>query len=80
MQMGECPYEDCDDFQMRALPDRQLPVMSKETCPGCGRTVWALYSRVDPQIFTEQEFAELYDVNEATKNVTERAQRRHEPR
>jgi hypothetical protein len=72
MQMGECPYDDCNDFQMRILPDVPLPMMSKEKCPGCGRTIWIKYSRVDPLAFTEAQFAECYDIDEATKNVTQK--------
>jgi hypothetical protein len=72
MIMGECPYDDCDDFQMRILPEVDLPKFSKETCPGCGRRIWVLYSRVDPMIFTETGFSERYTVDEETKHIAEK--------
>ncbi len=73
MQIGGCPYEDCDDFQMRILPDKPLPIFSKETCPGCGRTIWLYYSRVDPKAYTEADFAKDWQVDEETKNIKPRA-------
>lgn len=72
MQMGECPYEDCDDFQMRILPDKPLPLFSKEECPGCKRTIWVRYSRVDPEAYTEGDFNKAFEVDEATKQIRER--------
>ncbi len=72
MQMGECPYDGCDDYRMRILPERQLPLFSKEECPGCKRTIWVYYSRVDPKVYTEAEFNEAFDVDESTKKIRER--------
>jgi hypothetical protein len=73
MQVGDCPYADCNHPQMRLLPDKRLPLFSKEQCDGCGRTVWVLYSRVDPQIFTVDAFAEKYEVDELSKAIRARA-------
>ena len=73
MQMGECPYEGCDDHRIRILPDRPLPLFSKEECPGCKRTIWVYYSRVDPKVYTEADFAKEFDVDESTKNITHKA-------
>lgn len=72
MQMGECPYEGCDDFQMRILPDKPLPLFSKESCPGCGRVIWVYYSRVEPAAYTEDGFAKEFEVDEATRKITPR--------
>lgn len=52
-----------------------MPVFSKEKCPGCGRVIWVKYSRVDPEAFTEAGLAERYDIDEATKNATEKVGR-----
>lgn len=72
MITGECPYDDCDDFQMRLLPDKPLPLFSKEVCPGCKRTIWVLYSRIDPEVYTEEGFRKAFEVNEETKSIKQR--------
>lgn len=79
MQIGECPHDGCDDVQMRRLPDRPLPALSKETCPGCGGDIWLYYSRVDPSAFTPEQFAEHFEINEATKSVSIKKPWQHEP-
>ena len=70
--MGNCPYDDCQHFEWRLLPDRDLPIFSKELCRGCGRTVWVYYSRVDPKVYTETDFDQEFDADEATKHITPR--------
>ena len=72
MQDGECPYADCDDYQLRLLPDVALPKFSKEKCPGCNRMIWLFYSRVEPQAFTPEEFEREYILDEDTKSVKRR--------
>jgi hypothetical protein len=72
MITGDCPYDDCDDFRMRLLPDVPLPKFSKEQCPACKRTIWVLYSRIDPEVYTESDFDRAWVVDEATKNIKRR--------
>jgi len=67
--MGDCPYEGCDHHEWRELPDAALPVMSRETCDGCDRIVWVRYSRVDPEVWTEEGFLNNFDVDAATKSI-----------
>jgi len=72
MQIGKCPYDDCDDEQMRMLPDGPLPVLGKEECPGCSRTIWVYYSRVEPQAFTQEDFEKVFTITDDRK-VTRKA-------
>jgi hypothetical protein len=57
---------------MRILPDAGLPIFSKEVCPGCKRTIWVYYSRLDPNIYTEDGFAEEWEIDEKTKSIKQR--------
>lgn len=71
--MGDCPYEDCDEHQWRSEPDVPLPVIGWDNCEGCGRKVWVWYSRVDPKVWTDEGFRQEWNVDEATKQVTRKA-------
>lgn len=75
--IGECPHEDCGQTVWRILPDGPLPAFSHEECPECGKPVWMLYSRIDPVCFTEEQFAERYLVDEATKSIKVRSEARY---
>jgi len=79
MQIGSCPHDDCDDQRMRILPDKKLPLLSRETCPGCGRTIWVYYSRVDPKAYTQEQFEQEFVYDEVTKSVRPRAEMEHAP-
>jgi hypothetical protein len=72
MNIGECPYDDCDDVQAREIPDAPLPAFSKEECPGCGREIWMKYSRIDPEAFTPEQFAADWVVDHETKVIKPR--------
>jgi hypothetical protein len=70
--LGECPHDDCKHTEWRLLPDRDLPIFSKEKCKGCGRTLWVYYSRVDPKVYPEDAFERDFEVDEATKSIQPR--------
>jgi hypothetical protein len=53
------------------MPD-VTPQFGRLTCEHCGKTFWELFSRIDPQAFTEEAFADRYIVDEATKRITSR--------
>ena len=72
MISGDCPYEGCNGSIWLATPDVALPVWGKETCEECGRTFWEHYSRWNAYALTEDEFSQIYTVNEETKQITER--------
>lgn len=72
--IGDCPHENCGESVWRVLPDVDLPAFSRETCPKCLQEVWMLYSRVDPQCFTPEQFRQRYSVDEGTKRITARAE------
>ena len=71
MIMGDCPYADCDGVHMISCAEK-CPAFSHETCDDCGRTYWILHSRLLPEAFTEEEFAERYQLDEATRQITVR--------
>lgn len=71
MIIGDCPYEGCSGAHMIPCAPK-CPAFSRQVCEECGRPFWLLHSRVDPKAFTEEEFAARYEVDEATKVITER--------
>ena len=72
MMFGGCPYEDCEHTACRYLPDLPLPQFSQETCDGCGRTVWVLYSRVDPMVYTKEGFEAEFEHDPVKKTIRKR--------
>lgn len=66
--LGECPYDDCEQFAWRILP-ASTPCFGRDVCKGCGRILWVLYSRIDPQVFTEAEFLQKWRVDESTRTI-----------
>ena len=69
MMIGSYPC--CDAALMIEMPER-TPTYWRELCPACGAAVWHLFSRVEPQSWTEAEFLKEHEVIEATKQVRER--------
>lgn len=70
MILGECPYDDCDQFEGREIPNGvRLPAFAQDTCSGCGRIVWVRFSRVDPVAYTEADFLARYVVDEETQQI-----------
>jgi hypothetical protein len=73
MILGSCPYDGCDEPLMIALPDAPLPVFAQHECEGCHRMIWTKFSRVDPCSWTEEGFAEDFEVDERTMQIKDRA-------
>lgn len=73
MNIGECPYEDCDEVLVLEMPEK-TPAFAPITCDGCGRVVWYRFSRVDPEAWTEEGFLENYEIDSVSKTVTRRKQ------
>jgi hypothetical protein len=67
MIIGPCPY--CDAPSMIPIAPK-TPAFSKEECDNCGKEFWLLHSKWNPEKFTLEEFAEKYDVNEETRQIT----------
>jgi len=63
MILGSCPY--CDHSFYHGLPDG-TPCFAQNTCEGCGKTFWTRYSRVDPESWTEEGFAEEFYIDKET--------------
>jgi predicted RNA-binding Zn-ribbon protein involved in translation (DUF1610 family) len=53
------------------MPD-QTPKYLPENCPHCGVKVWHVLSRVTPESFTEDEFLQRYEVDEASHAVRDK--------
>lgn len=68
MNFGPCPYPDCDGEISMAVPEK-TPAFAKTTCPACKRELWYKLSRLDPEAFTLEEFAERFEVDEATRTT-----------
>ena len=69
MIIGGCPYSDCDELHLEGY-EGPTPRFQHATCHGCHRTYWLLHSRIDPQAYTEADFAEQYVLDEATKQIS----------
>ena len=77
MITGGCPY--CDATQMN--PYAGHPALQKIVCEECHQTYWLKHSNFDPEAFTQEQFAERYEVDETTKSVVDkRATREAESR
>ena len=72
MIITDCPYEDCNETDLISLYPGDLPKFQKRTCDKCGRRIWTIHSRLNPQSFTEQQFNELYILDEADHSITPR--------
>lgn len=77
MIVGDCPYEDCGETQMRCLPDVALPVIGKDTCEHCGQTCFIIFSRADPQVWTVEAFLVEYDVDDNARTITPKVKGGH---
>ena len=71
MNCGECPYDDCDEVRMTALPEH-TPAFCRVVCEKCHRPFWLKLSRLDPAAWTEADFLAEFIVDEATKSITPR--------
>lgn len=74
--IGSCPY--CNESHMINLPDEmnesievQLPIFQKAESDCCNRIIWIYYSRINPEVYTEEEFNEKYRVDEDKKEIIE---------
>ena len=65
-----CPY--CDHSIWLSIGDRRTPFWGHIECDGCGKTFWEEYSRICPRALTEEAFAEVYEVNEETRAISEK--------
>lgn len=69
MIFGDCPYEDCDGTHAISSAEH-TPAFSKEKCEKCGREYWMFHSRIVPEAYTLEAFANKYDVDEETRSIT----------
>lgn len=57
--LGECPYDDCDNFHAY---EAELGVYTKHECEKCKRIFWIRHSAFDPVAIIDEAFNELYIV------------------
>lgn len=69
MIFGDCP--NCDEPVCNAFAGAGQ--MQRIICEACHKPYWLKHSRLDPEAFTEADFAERYEVNEATKTIKDKA-------
>lgn len=69
MIFGDCPYDGCQGDLAIPIPDRPLPCWGRVFCGECGRTIWQKYARYDPECFTEEEFAEQFEIDEQSRQI-----------
>lgn len=72
MIFGECPYNDCNQQMMNSICDTP-PMFQKLVCEKCGRVIWLYHSHIEPVAYTEESFAEKYDLDEETKSIKDKA-------
>lgn len=71
MQIGECPYDDCEHVQWRVY-EGDTPRVAKDSCESCGRIVWIWFSRIDPDAYTDEEFNERFEIDEEARHIKPR--------
>lgn len=71
MNLGDCPYEDCDGFLSFELPER-TPVYAIVECETCNRSLWYKFSRVDPIAWTIEDFEAEHIVDVETHSIVKR--------
>ena len=71
MNLGNCPYDDCDGFMMLEVPER-TPCYAEVDCDDCGRVVWYRFSRIDPEAWTEAGFLATHGIDRETGRVVRR--------
>lgn len=72
MIFGECPYEDCDGSLHLALAESHVGGFQRHNCETCGRQIWTFHSRWNPHSYTQEDFEAKYDVDEKTREITEK--------
>jgi hypothetical protein len=71
--IGDCPYEGCTGGVWLPIADMPLPKFQRHNCEECHRVIWTRHSRWYPWSMTEADFLANYEVDEATKQIRERA-------
>lgn len=71
MNIGDCPYDDCDGVLVFAVPDK-TPAYTLDQCHCCGRDVWYRLSRIDPAAWTVDDFHAEHEINQATRTIKRR--------
>lgn len=70
MIIGGCPY--CNSsMRWVGVPD-SAPIWMKDTCEDCEKVVWRWLTRINPQAWKEEDFLEIYAVDEEKKNINVR--------
>lgn len=62
-------YPCCNGTLTIAVPEK-TPVWFSEECPHCGVAVWHRVSRVDPELWTVEEFEKIFDIDREARVIT----------
>lgn len=74
MIIGGCPYCDASQMNPYAGPGK----MEKIECDACHKFYWLRHSNIDPQAFTAEDFAERFELNESTKTLVDKDERKRQ--
>lgn len=72
MNIGDCPYDDCNGVLVVEVPER-TPVYERLECPTCGRGLWYRLSRLNPEAWTAADFEAEHEIDEETMTIKRRA-------
>lgn len=71
MNIGNCPYNDCDSALMLEVPER-TPAYERLECDGCKREIWYRLSRIDPMAWTKEQFEKEHVIDREKKTIVPR--------
>lgn len=71
MNIGNCPYPDCEGMIALEVPER-TPVYELVQCSACKRDVWYRLARVDPEAWTREQFEAEHIIDDVTKSIKPR--------
>jgi hypothetical protein len=74
MIFGACPYCETSVANAFAGPGK----FEQIECDECRKVYWLRHSNIDPEAFTQDQFAERYEVDHASKQIIDRAARRRQ--
>jgi hypothetical protein len=68
MIFGTCPYCDASVANAYAGPGKFQQI----ECDECHNSYWLRHSDSDPEAYTQEQFADRYEADEATKEITDK--------
>lgn len=69
MIIGGCPYCDASQYNSYAGPGQ----FQRIECDECHKIYWLRHSNFDPEAFTEEDFAERFEIDHEKKTIKDKA-------